>query len=134
MSIPLRRAAQLSHQNEFHHLVLPIYGTMLPWTEMALDDLKQNYPDCQWLFHTAGQHIKDFRKAWENTCEAADVDATLFHDLRRSAARNMEFAGAPRTVARAITGQKPNLSTCGIRSFPSRTFATPERSSRGTSQ
>jgi hypothetical protein len=33
--------------------VLPIYGEMIPWTEMALDDLKQNYPDCQWLFHRA---------------------------------------------------------------------------------
>ncbi len=86
--------------------VLPIYGEMIPWTEMALDDLKLNYPDCQWLFHRAGRHIKDFRKAWENACEAAGVDASLFHDLRRCAVRNMEFAGVPRTVARAITGHK----------------------------
>ena len=62
-----------------------------PWTERALDDLKQNHPDCQWLFHRAGRHIKDFRKGRvnANACEAAGADASLFHDLRRSAVRNM---------------------------------------------
>jgi len=86
--------------------VLPICGDMIPWTELAPDDLKQNYPDCQWLFHRAGRHIKDFRKTWENACEAAGVDASLFHDLRRCAVRNMELAGVARSVAMKITGHK----------------------------
>lgn len=86
--------------------VLPIYGDMVPWTEMALADITQNYPSCQWLFHRGGHHILDFRTSWKNACEAAGVDARLFHDLRRCAVRNMEFAGIARTVARSITGHK----------------------------
>ena len=86
--------------------VLPIYGEMLPWTEMALDDLKQNYPGCEWLFHRCGRHIKDFRGSWETACEIAGVDESLFHDPRRCAVRNMELAGVARSVAMKITGHK----------------------------
>jgi hypothetical protein len=94
--------------------VLPIYREMLPWTEMAPDDLKQNHPDCHWLFHRAGRHIKDFRKVWENACVETKLDASLFHDLRRCAVRNMDLAGVARSVAMKITGHKTTESfICG---------------------
>lgn len=49
--------------------------------------------------------IMDFRKAWDKLCKAAGVEL-LFHDLRRSAARNLIRAGIPQHTAQAITGHK----------------------------
>jgi integrase len=52
------------------------------------------------------QPLGDFRKAWAKACAAASLPALLFHDRRRSAARNLVRAGVDHDVARKITGQK----------------------------
>lgn len=64
-----------------------------------------------WLFpHLEGPHaghkMIDIRKAWDRACSAAGYPGLLFHDLRRSAVRNMEQASVPRSVAMKITGHK----------------------------
>jgi len=50
--------------------------------------------------------IRDFRKSWENLCTAAGVPALLFHDLRRTAARNLRAAGVPEEIIMRIAGWK----------------------------
>jgi integrase len=85
---------------------LPIYGDMMPWLEMSWTEHKAKCPECPWVLQKDGERIKSFRKAWASACRCADVPGLLFHDLRRSAVRNMEHAGIPRKTAMAISGHK----------------------------
>ena len=58
------------------------------------------------MFHYRGKRLNDFRRTWNATCENAGVPGTTFHDLRRTAVRNLERAGVSRSVAMKITGHK----------------------------
>jgi len=60
----------------------------------------------EYVFHYAGEPVGDFRKAWATACKAANVDHRLFHNLRRTAARNLIDAGVQQAVAMKITGHK----------------------------
>jgi integrase len=65
-----------------------------------------------WLFpylsgkKRAGERRREFRKAWAAACAAAGVPGMLRHDFRRTAVRNMERSGVPRSVATKLTGHK----------------------------
>jgi integrase len=59
------------------------------------------------IFHNGrGEPVGDFRKAWATACLKAGVPGRLFHDLRRSAVRDMVRSGTPQTVAMSISGHK----------------------------
>ena len=58
------------------------------------------------VFHRNGRPIRDFRGAWGTACAAAKKPGLLFHDLRRSAVRNLVSAGVDQAVAMRITGHK----------------------------
>jgi integrase len=58
------------------------------------------------IFHRSGRPIESFRRSWKKACEKAGLPGLLFHDLRRSAVRNLERATVPRSVAMKLTGHK----------------------------
>jgi integrase len=58
------------------------------------------------VFHRRGRPIRQIRSAWQGATERAGLAGWLFHDLRRTAVRNLEAAGVSRSVAMKLTGHK----------------------------
>src|SRR5258705_12782427 len=58
------------------------------------------------VFHKNGRALCDFHTAWRTACRKAGVPSRLFHDLRRTAVRNLERAGVPRSWSMKLTGHK----------------------------
>ena len=50
--------------------------------------------------------MKDFRKTWALACERAGVAGMVAHDFRRTAVRNLERVGVPRSAAMAMVGHR----------------------------
>jgi len=66
--------------------------------------------DCPFVFHRGtGRPLGDFRDSWHRATRDAGRPELLFHDLRRSAVRNLVRAGVPRAVAQLLSGHKSEL-------------------------
>ena len=94
-------------------------GRTVVLTEGVRDTLTalraQRPKDAPWVFHRNGKPIRDFRKTWQTACTAAGLgrvrddgkwEGRLFHDLRRTAVRNMVRASIPERVAMMISGHR----------------------------
>jgi integrase len=89
------------------HRTIPIYGDMVSVMRRQKAERDEKYPALEWLFHDGtGKRLKTFAKAWASAHKRAGLDKRLFHDLRRSAIRNMVRAGIPEKLAMAISGHK----------------------------
>jgi len=58
------------------------------------------------FFRESGEPIKDLYGAWRSACRKVGVPGIVPHDLRRSAVRNLERSGVPRSVAMQMVGHK----------------------------
>ena len=65
-----------------------------------------DWPDSPWVFNRSGRQIKDFRGASDEACKKASGPELNFHDLRRTAVRNMRRAGVPQVIRMKISGHK----------------------------
>lgn len=86
-----------------HSRAVPILdGDMRDWLEWA----RENADGCEAVFHRDGTPIRDFRSTWTKACAAAGVPELKFHDLRRTAVRNMRRDGVPQVVRMRISGHR----------------------------
>lgn len=102
---------------------LPRLGQLLEAQERrtrALEDVKREV--IPWVFHRKGRQISDYYAAWRSAVKRAagandgrgrkvaivrtDLLGRIPHDFRRTAVRNLERAGVPRSVAMKLTGHK----------------------------
>jgi integrase len=82
--------------------LIPLAGELLALFECraAVRDLA-----CPYVFTGRdGDRLGDFRKAWRRAAAAAGIRGLLFHDLRRSAARNAIRSGVPEQVVMDLGG------------------------------
>jgi integrase len=98
-------------------------GRVIPLGDELLESLKSQLhlrntaaPDCPLVFFRiimtkenptpSWVPIGDFRKVWETACAKCGLAGRIFHDLRRSAVRNLIRAGVQERVAMRISGHK----------------------------
>jgi integrase len=93
-----------------HPRVLPLEGELWSVIERCWSRREFQTPDGSALsslvFHVDGRELGDFRKRWATACKEAKVPGRLFHDLRRSAVRDMVRYGVPQSVAMSISGRR----------------------------
>jgi len=106
---------------------LPIYGDMVEVLKEQKRIRDEQFPDCEHVFFwraedvmlshggrrtVPGTPIKVFKDAWGKAVKTAGFPKLLFHDLRRTAERNMAKAGMDQTMRMRISGHKtPSMST-----------------------
>src|SRR5436190_167961 len=61
------------------------------------------------LFGSDQRRQKIFRGARRRACNAAEYPGRIPHDFRRTAVRNLERAGMPRSVAMELVGHRTEL-------------------------
>lgn len=79
----------------------PIYGEMRAYLDMARETARGPF-----VVEFEGRRISSIRTAWERACGACGVEDARLHDLRRTAATNMDAAGISRERIKDCVGWK----------------------------
>ena len=92
------RTIRLDDSKSGHGRVLVLEG--------ALWELVSTQVHPVWVFPGANDQLGDIRHPWRTACRKVGLEGKLFHDLRRTAVRNMIRAGVPERVAMEISGHR----------------------------
>jgi len=89
-------------------------GRLIPLVKEVVEVLWQckqqvlhHYPSCRWVCHYRGNRLLAVpTKSWRKACDRVGLKGKLFHDLRRTAVRNMVRAGISERVVMEISGHR----------------------------
>ncbi len=90
----------------FPYAQIPELKAVIERQRALHEDLVKGGRICSHVFHRNGVPILSMGKAFKAACRRAGVPGRLIHDFRRTAVRNLELAGVPRSVAMKLTGHK----------------------------
>lgn len=92
-----------NNQGRLIPLVKEVRESLWEWKKLTL----LRYPSCAWVCHFRGKRLERVPKnAWRTACDRIGIRGKLFHDLRRTAVRNMLRAGISERVAMTISGHR----------------------------
>lgn len=106
------REARLRTSKNGHPRSLPLSGELWDLVERRLRARVYTTPEgasalSEFVFHAGdGRAVVDFKHSWVSACRKAGLPGKLFHDLRRTAVRDMIRAGVPQSVAMRISGHR----------------------------
>ena len=108
ISIPKRGR---NRGNKRNPAAVPFIGDMEALLSQAKAERDHRHPDNRFVVSVAGRKVNDSitsGKGWRAAVRRAGLDGLIFHDLRRSAVKNMVDAGVPIDRAKQISGHKSN--------------------------
>jgi integrase len=90
---------------------VPVFqGLMQHSIRECFSEYKQLCSGCNAVFTYEGRRIGDFKRSWKTAVVRVGHPDLLFHDLRRSANRNMRDMGVPQGIRMGIMGhQTPSM-------------------------
>jgi integrase len=98
------------HSKNGNPYYVPIIGELVQLVERRKEARSVETPQgiilANLVFHRGGEAISEFRKVWRTATSKAGCPTLLFHDLRRSAARQLIRSGTSKDVAKMVGGWK----------------------------
>jgi integrase len=82
------------------------FQTLKKWRERTTELEHERGAIIRHVFHNDGRPLRSIDASWRSACKRAGVPGMLFHDLRRTAARNYVRSGNHESVVMKIGGWK----------------------------
>lgn len=90
-----------------HGRTVPLVAQARDYVAAWKEDTLSAYPRCMYVCHYRSKQLRKIpQRMWRDTCEKVGMKGKLFHDLRRTAVRNMVRAGISERVAMEISGHQ----------------------------
>ncbi len=102
--VPAYRLAAIALQNSARIKELRDAGYLIENRTERVGLVQSKAADDFVFTRTSGKPVRDFGVMWQNVCAHAGVPELLFHDLRRTGARNLRRAGVAEGIIMKIGG------------------------------
>ncbi len=87
--------------------LIPVPAEVCAVLRQWRDQTSRRYPASPWVCHYRGERLARVqKKLWDKICQRVGLTDKLFHDLRRTAIRNMVRRGISERIAMEISGHR----------------------------